>query len=68
MSLLTFTAAAVDDRPNILFILTDDQDAHMSTLDYMPNVQRHIVEKGAKFERHYCTGRTVLYGKTCDVC
>jgi hypothetical protein len=65
LGLLTATVAAADDRPNVLFILTDDQDAHMSTLDYMPNVQKHIVEKGAKFERHYCTGLRVLYSKDC---
>lgn len=43
-------------RPNILFILTDDQDYHMTELEHMPSVQKHLVEKGTTFERHYCTG------------
>ena len=46
---------AVDTRPNILIILTDDQDDHMRSLDYMPNVKDHIIDKGAYHSSHYCT-------------
>ena len=53
---LATTATAGDDRPNILFILTDDQDSLMDSLDFMPSVQKHIAAKGVSFERHYCTG------------
>jgi arylsulfatase A-like enzyme len=35
-------------KPNILFILTDDQNA--STLKHMPQVQSELVEKGRTFE------------------
>ncbi|KAF2008124.1 arylsulfatase-like protein [Amniculicola lignicola CBS 123094] len=42
-------------RPNIVFILTDDQDAHMNSLDYLPFVRKHLIEKGASFKRHFCT-------------
>lgn len=35
-------------KPNIVFILTDDQDAR--TLRYMPRVQRELVEKGTTFK------------------
>ncbi|KAI1626105.1 arylsulfatase [Exophiala viscosa] len=42
-------------QPNIVFILTDDQDARMDSLSYMPYVQKHLIDKGTQFRRHYCT-------------
>lgn len=42
-------------RPNIVFILTDDQDVHMHSLEYMPLVQKHLMYEGTTFTRHYCT-------------
>ncbi|KAK9770444.1 putative Arylsulfatase [Seiridium cardinale] len=42
-------------RPNIVFILTDDQDLHMQSLDYMPHVQKHLINQGTSFKRHFCT-------------
>jgi N-acetylglucosamine-6-sulfatase len=42
-------------RPNILFILTDDQDLHMDSLSYMPFVKEHLIDRGTSFQRHYCT-------------
>ncbi|KAI2602206.1 alkaline-phosphatase-like protein [Hypoxylon sp. NC1633] len=41
--------------PNIVFILTDDQDLHMNSLDYMPFVQKHLLDHGTLFRRHFCT-------------
>lgn len=42
-------------RPNILFILTDDQDVHMDSLFYMPYLQKHLVSEGLTFRKHFCT-------------
>ncbi|ORY11737.1 arylsulfatase-like protein [Clohesyomyces aquaticus] len=42
-------------RPNIVFILTDDQDLHLQSLDYLPFVQKHLIEKGTSYKRHFCT-------------
>ncbi|KAI0535384.1 arylsulfatase-like protein [Xylaria digitata] len=42
-------------RPNIVFILTDDQDLHMQSLDYMPFVKKHLIDRGTSFQRHFCT-------------
>ncbi|KAJ9639729.1 hypothetical protein H2204_003522 [Knufia peltigerae] len=42
-------------KPNIVFILTDDQDVRLDSLAYLPNLQRHLIRHGTVFERHYCT-------------
>ncbi|PBP23005.1 arylsulfatase [Diplocarpon rosae] len=42
-------------RPNIVFVLTDDQDVHLSSLDYMPLVKKHLLDQGTYFSKHYCT-------------
>lgn len=41
--------------PNIVFIMTDDQDKRLGSLDYMPVVQRELVAKGVEFSNHYTT-------------
>lgn len=42
-------------RPNVIFVLTDDQDVHLNSLDFMPLVRRHLTEQGTTFARHYVT-------------
>jgi N-acetylglucosamine-6-sulfatase len=42
-------------KPNILVILSDDQDNHMSQIQYMPLLQQYIIDKGATHPKHYCT-------------
>ncbi|KAI3335760.1 arylsulfatase-like protein [Ustulina deusta] len=42
-------------RANIVFILTDDQDLHMQSLDYMPFVKEHLIDRGTSFRKHFCT-------------
>lgn len=44
-----------DGRPNIVVVITDDQDLHMDSLDYMPLSKKHITDHGTFFKRHYCT-------------
>lgn len=48
-------APADSRRPNIVFILTDDQDLHMNSLDYLPHINKHIIEQGTLFKKHFCT-------------
>ncbi|KAG0645633.1 Arylsulfatase [Hyphodiscus hymeniophilus] len=43
------------ERPNIVFILTDDQDLHMDSLDYMPLLKKHIIDHGTFYKSHYCS-------------
>jgi N-acetylglucosamine-6-sulfatase len=47
--------AETGKRPNVVFILTDDQDLHMDSLDYMPLVQKHLIDQGTFYKRHFCT-------------
>lgn len=42
-------------RPNIVFILTDDQDLHLNSLAYMHGVQTHLIQQGTTFNRHFAT-------------
>lgn len=42
-------------RPNVVFILTDDQDTHLGSLNYMPFVKKHLINKGTHYRGHYCT-------------
>jgi len=49
------TPSTQGKRPNIVFILTDDQDLHMQSLDYLPLIKKHLIDKGTFFKRHYCT-------------
>ncbi|KAF2106098.1 arylsulfatase [Lophiotrema nucula] len=50
-----FALEASAGKPNIVFILADDQDAKLNSLDYMPNLQKQLVQKGTHFRKHYCT-------------
>ncbi|KAI0376672.1 Arylsulphatase [Hypomontagnella monticulosa] len=55
MTLADGQASQARSRPNIVFILTDDQDLHMNSLDYMPFVHKHLIDHGTSFKRHFCT-------------
>lgn len=46
---------AAQRRPNLVFIMSDDQDLHMDSLSYMPLLKKHMVDQGLSFTRHYCT-------------
>ena len=43
------------DRPNIIFVFTDDQDLQMDSLSYMPLVKKHLIDQGTFYKRHFCT-------------
>ncbi|KAI4619130.1 uncharacterized protein J4E87_007717 [Alternaria ethzedia] len=56
--LLSFGVAAVtvrSSKPNFIFIITDDQDLHLNSLDYQPAVQKHFAQEGTWFKKHFCT-------------
>ncbi|KAL2264167.1 hypothetical protein VTK26DRAFT_1285 [Humicola hyalothermophila] len=51
----SWTPGAQGKKPNIVFILTDDQDLHMQSLDYLPLIKKHLIDEGTLYKRHYCT-------------
>jgi N-acetylglucosamine-6-sulfatase len=57
-SVSTGGAPTVDEergRPNIILILTDDLDAQPGSISRMPNLQRHLIERGATFDNAFVT-------------
>ncbi|KAH8883341.1 arylsulfatase precursor [Thozetella sp. PMI_491] len=42
-------------KPNFIYIMTDDQDLRMNSIDYQPALQKHFVNEGTFFSRHFCT-------------
>lgn len=54
-SLLCLSRLAVAARPNIVMIMTDDQDLHLDSLDHMAALQEKLVQKGTVFSNHWVT-------------
>lgn len=46
---------AAASKPNVVLIMTDDQDKHLDSMSYMPNVTNLIGNNGVTFDKHYCT-------------
>lgn len=42
-------------KKNIVLILTDDQDAVLNSVSYMPKLKEHIIDKGTSFVNHFTT-------------
>lgn len=42
-------------QPNILFIISDDQDLTLGSTDYTPLTDKYIKEKGTFFQNHFVT-------------
>lgn len=43
------------DKPNIVFIITDDQDVELGSLNYMPKAARWLRDAGATFTNAFIT-------------
>eukprot|EP00054_Salpingoeca_dolichothecata_P012791 m.71006 g.71006 ORF g.71006 m.71006 type:complete len:682 (+) comp20126_c0_seq1:44-2089(+) len=41
-------------KPNVLFVLTDDQDLILDSLSSQPKLRKLITEQGAYFTNHFC--------------
>jgi len=46
---------AQQSKPNILFVITDDQDLKLDSVAYTPFIQKHIRDKGTSFRNHFVT-------------
>jgi hypothetical protein len=42
-------------KPNFIFIMTDDQDLHLDSIEYQKSVQKHFKQEGTWFKKHFCT-------------
>lgn len=40
---------------NVVFILSDDQDAAMDSVLYMPLLRKHLAEQGTTYTNHFTT-------------
>ena len=53
-----------ETRPNFVFLLADDQDIELGSINYMPNLAKHIINEGLSFDSAYvatpicCSSRT----------
>ncbi|KAK8077180.1 arylsulfatase precursor [Apiospora saccharicola] len=47
--------AKAKTKPNFIFIITDDQDLRLGSLEYQPMVQKHLADQGTTFSKHHCT-------------
>ncbi|KAJ8081538.1 hypothetical protein PM082_007383 [Marasmius tenuissimus] len=45
--------ASTGSQPNIILIITDDQDVRTGTIDYMPKLRSAVAEQGTTYERFY---------------
>ena len=41
--------------PNILFVITDDQDLELDSISYTPLIEKHMRQKGTFFRNHFVT-------------
>ncbi|GAB1213020.1 hypothetical protein ATERTT37_002169 [Aspergillus terreus] len=55
-SILLWGLSLAANQPNILFILTDDQGKdQIGGLEYMPELQQKLVQKGTSYPKHFCS-------------
>ncbi|HKF44346.1 MAG TPA: sulfatase, partial [Thermoanaerobaculia bacterium] len=58
--------SATASAPNIILVLTDDQDVQLASGDYMPRVRKRLAERGVSFTSYFvplslcCPSRTTL--------
>ncbi|CEL03708.1 hypothetical protein ASPCAL04854 [Aspergillus calidoustus] len=48
-------ASSESDQPNFIFVITDDQDLKLDSIDYMPLMLKHLKQKGTFFRNHFVT-------------
>lgn len=51
----TTSNGTASGRPNIIMIMTDDQDRRLGSTDFQTNLHRDLIDKGTEFTNHYTT-------------
>jgi arylsulfatase A-like enzyme len=49
------TVLPMEERPNFVFILTDDLDGVLGTIDYMPYLKEHLIDQGTSLDEFFIT-------------
>ena len=72
ISVITWGCVEGQDKPNIVFLLTDDQDVTANSLDYMPKLNKLLRQEGMEFVNYFvptglcCPSRaTIISGQFC---
>jgi len=52
-SLAILASSTIASRPNILLLLTDDQDVELGSLDFMPGLQRQLASRGLTYQHGF---------------
>ena len=66
-AILLLIACVTAKRPNIVFIISDDQDVRLGSLNYMQHVQSDIIGAGLDVKNHFgtvalcCPARATLF-------
>lgn len=55
LAALASAQAGSGKRPNIVLIMTDDQDHLLGSTAYQPVLQREMMQKGTEFTNHFTT-------------
>lgn len=54
-SVLSLGESNPSKPPNILFVITDDQDLGLDSISYTPLIEKHLRQKGTFFRNHFVT-------------
>ena len=49
------TATASNMKPNFVFIMADDQDKLLDSMQALPLTKKRIVPQGTTYDQHFCT-------------
>ncbi|KAI0018525.1 arylsulfatase precursor [Xylariomycetidae sp. FL0641] len=55
LSLASALPSGSKSKPNFIFIITDDQDKLLDSVDYQPALKKHFADQGTSFENHFAT-------------
>ena len=48
-------AASGEEKPNIVFLLSDDQDRRLGSMEFMETLQNEMIAKGLEATNHFTT-------------